>query len=584
MPAGDRYVLLQRLGRLNDADRGLLANARCLSEGVDIPTLDGVAFIDPRRSEADIVQAVGRAIRKSDAKTVGTIVIPVFIDTSEDPDVALDSSVFKPVWDVIKALRAHDEELGEQLDTMRREMGRKVGRPRLPGKIHVDVPTTVGTDFASAFEARLVDRTTASWQEHFGCLDRFARVNGHCDVPEGYLSADTSLQKWCEFQRTLYRKQVLSDERCSLLDGIPSWSWNLRDTKWEEGFELLLKHVEQEGHPRVSKRTTIERYPLGAWVDDQRVRYLNGILDPQRRDRLTALPGWSWEPTKDRWEIGFQHLLSFMEANGHITMGNKDHETEDGYKLARWVSKQRSNYRNGSLRDDRRRRLNEVPEWTWDVFGEAWEEGFEQLQNFVAQEGHAHVTQSVKFNGFPLGTWVAKQRSDFTKRKLTTSRVERLAELPGWVWDARPTDRWGQAYAHLQKFAQKNSHSLVRADHVIAGVNLGRWVAAQREAYSKGKLAAVRQQQLEALPGWSWNTISDRWEEWYAKLLQYVEEHGDARVQVSYTISGHRLGSWASAQRGNYAKGCLSSERVRRLEALPAWSWNPPQGAAGRRR
>ena len=85
MSAGDRYVLLQHLGRLDDGDRGLLANARCLAEGVDVPTLDGVAFIDPRRSEVDIVQAVGRAIRKSADKTVGTIVIPVFIDTDGTP-------------------------------------------------------------------------------------------------------------------------------------------------------------------------------------------------------------------------------------------------------------------------------------------------------------------------------------------------------------------------------------------------------------------------------------------------------------------------------------------------------------------
>src|SRR4029077_6525394 len=62
MPAGQRTVLLQHLRQLDRGQRGLLANARCLAEGVDVPTLDGVAFIDPRRSEGDIVQAVGRAI------------------------------------------------------------------------------------------------------------------------------------------------------------------------------------------------------------------------------------------------------------------------------------------------------------------------------------------------------------------------------------------------------------------------------------------------------------------------------------------------------------------------------------------
>ena len=206
MPAGDRYVLLQHLGRLDDSGRSLLANARCLAEGVDVPTLDGVAFIDPRRSEVDIVQAVGRAIRKSEDKTVGTIVIPVFIDTDADPEAVLNDSAFKPVWDVIKALRAHDDELGEQLDALRRAMGKNGSRPRLPEKICVDIPAKVGADFARAFDVRLVEQTTASWEEHFGRLEAFIRENGHSHLPYDYISGGVSLGRWAEFQRHIAAK------------------------------------------------------------------------------------------------------------------------------------------------------------------------------------------------------------------------------------------------------------------------------------------------------------------------------------------------------------------------------------------
>ena len=181
MSAGERHVLLQHLSRLDDGERGLLTNARCLSEGVDVPTLDGVAFIDPRRSEVDIVQAVGRAIRKSEGKTVGTIVIPVFIDTDTDPEVALNDSSFKPVWDVIQALRAHDEELGEHLDSLRREMGRTGGVPKLPDKIHLDLPVKVGADFADAFDVRLLQKTSASWEFWMGLMDSF--IDGERALP-----------------------------------------------------------------------------------------------------------------------------------------------------------------------------------------------------------------------------------------------------------------------------------------------------------------------------------------------------------------------------------------------------------------
>ena len=70
------------------SERGLLSNARCLGEGVDVPSIDGVAFIDPRHSTIDIIQALGRAIRKAPDKKVGTVVVPVFIPTDATPDAS----------------------------------------------------------------------------------------------------------------------------------------------------------------------------------------------------------------------------------------------------------------------------------------------------------------------------------------------------------------------------------------------------------------------------------------------------------------------------------------------------------------
>ena len=125
MPTSERSNKLRALGALKDEDRYLLANARCLSEGVDVPALDGVAFVDPKRSEIDIIQAVGRAIRLSDDKETGTIVIPVFLSDSDDPDEVISASEFDQVWKVVNALRSHDESLGEELDELRVQIGRK---------------------------------------------------------------------------------------------------------------------------------------------------------------------------------------------------------------------------------------------------------------------------------------------------------------------------------------------------------------------------------------------------------------------------------------------------------------------------
>ena len=97
MPTYKRKIKLDKLKELSEGDRGLLTNARCLSEGVDVPSLDGVAFIDPKGSEIDIVQAVGRAIRLSEEKKIGTIFLPVFIKDGDDAESSIEASNFKPI-------------------------------------------------------------------------------------------------------------------------------------------------------------------------------------------------------------------------------------------------------------------------------------------------------------------------------------------------------------------------------------------------------------------------------------------------------------------------------------------------------
>ncbi len=67
---------------------------------------------------------------------------------------------------------------------------------------------------------------------------------------------------------------------------------------------------------------------------------------------------------------------------------------------------------------------------------------------------------------------------------------------------------------------------------------------------------------------------ADRWEEGFRRLLCYIERHGDARVQQSYTVDGYRLGVWVATQRHNYAKGILDPHRQDRLQRLPGWTWN----------
>lgn len=112
MSAPERDELLSWL-KSTSADSNecrILNNVRCLSEGVDVPSLDAVLFLSARNSQVDVVQSVGRVMRKAPGKKYGYIIIPVVVPSDVEPSEALkDNERFKVVWSVLNALRAHDD-------------------------------------------------------------------------------------------------------------------------------------------------------------------------------------------------------------------------------------------------------------------------------------------------------------------------------------------------------------------------------------------------------------------------------------------------------------------------------------------
>ena len=90
----------------------ILSNARCLAEGVDVPALDAILFLHPRNSQIDVVQSVGRVMRRAPGKRMGYVILPVGIPPGVEPHQALnDNKKYRVVWQILNALRAHDERL-----------------------------------------------------------------------------------------------------------------------------------------------------------------------------------------------------------------------------------------------------------------------------------------------------------------------------------------------------------------------------------------------------------------------------------------------------------------------------------------
>jgi predicted helicase len=141
----------------------ILTNVRCLSEGVDVPSLDSVLFLSARNSQVDVVQSVGRVMRRAPGKKYGYIIIPVVVPSNVDPGKALDDNErYKVVWTVLNALRAHDDRFNATVNKI--ELNKKrpsqilVGRTAVSYDDHgrpVSADSKVGSSASEAIANQL---------------------------------------------------------------------------------------------------------------------------------------------------------------------------------------------------------------------------------------------------------------------------------------------------------------------------------------------------------------------------------------------------------------------------------------------
>jgi len=187
----------------------------------------------------------------------------------------------------------------------------------------------------------------------------------------------------------------------------------------------------------------------------------------------------------------------------------------------------------------------------------------------VEREGHCLVPQRyLTSSGCSLGLWASNQRR--TKDDLPADRKERLEALPGWVWDALAS-QWEAGYRYLMEFEEREGHCRVpNKFRTEDGFYLGEWVGRQRR--DKSELSAEQKERLDAVPGWVWDDLANRWETGLHYLTEFSEREGHCNVPARFvTADEYLLGAWVSNQRSRMEVMPLARKEL--LEALPGWRW-----------
>jgi hypothetical protein len=422
-------------------------------------------------------------------------------------------------------------------------------------------------------------RNERMWHEHFHVLNKFVDTHKHARVPLGYVSpCGANLGGWVKLQRTLYRKNQLSDEKYLMLSQV-GFDFDILNSKWNYHYEKLKEYINSHGDSLV---------PLDYTLQD----------------------------------AGY---TSYITSSG----GSSSGVSEDTVELGRWVARQRQIYASGRLNEEHKAKLDDIS-FVFDILDYKWTSYYTELKKFHSLHGHCLVPLTFEVvlgdesdtsgGKMYLGHWIAYQRRLFKANKLSDEKMSKLKEI-GFVFDVL-NDEWESNYHRLHQFKKEFGHiNIVKSYVTEDGVQLGRWlqrirdrhIAAsdndrlddnneevegdQEEEEVDAATFSERIKRLEKLGVVFEKVNSQKWMYGFRQLVEYHRKFGDCFVKKGYVCDVayvkdeddginlleskndkelFRLGEWVSKQRKDYRKNKLSEERYAKLQELD-FEFNPKE-------
>jgi len=239
----------------------ILTNARCLSEGVDVPALDGIIFMHPRKSQIDVVQSIGRVMRKAPGKEMGYVILPVAVPAGVAPEDALnDNERYQVVWQILNALRSHDERLDGAINQI--SLGEDVS-----DKIQIIGVTKEMMATTAVVEGIDVNKTKASKRSDVGGA---AGDRGDNEI----VIEDDNEQLGFVFDELTQALRAKIVERCGTREHWDKWAKDIakiaethitrigtivaKEGSERDAFKAFLDEIRDDLNPEISEQDAIE--------------------------------------------------------------------------------------------------------------------------------------------------------------------------------------------------------------------------------------------------------------------------------------------------------------------------------------
>lgn len=542
-PTSYRNLVLEQF---KNSDKAIVSNARCLTEGVDVPTIDLVYFCDPKNSKVDIVQAVGRALRKKEGKKLGLIVVPIYHSKKHDLESSISSGSFKNLLQVIRSLCDQDERLQDEINFVAFGKGKREStKINIVSSVFLEEQDKI---ILEGFEEKLrnslfdqiIEKSSNNWDLWFFKLKEFIQANSEYPTEKHNIE----LYRWVAQQRTRKTSGKLANEETRKLNSI-NFIWNYQEWKWNQMFNLLL------GHSQNSKfEPTKENKPeLYKWYVSQKTQLKNNALDPLRIKLLSSIQ-FKGSHKDIKWYANYERYKKFSLTNEF------EPDTDSEPYLYRWIVSQKNQIRNGLLGIEKVELFESVS--FRSGVDKKWTESYEQLVTFKnsnANKWPQYNRNDPNATESKLHVFCQTMRRRFRENELSDYWFDKMVELD-FNFDGK-TDNWTKYFEEVKELiSDKDS---ISADQI--GNNAYSWILRHKKQLEEGNLSKLQSKKIQSL---NLDRFFETWNEKFERVKNWVLVN-----QKIPTPKAHKdFNSWLYSQRSRFKNGRLGSEQISKLREL----------------
>lgn len=493
------------LDYFRDTDKGMLFNPSLLSEGIDVPTIDIVAFMEKVESVINIAQRIGRATRTdiNNPDKVGYIFLPIFLSDEEEDiyNASFKSGAFNEMLEVISVVAEQDEVFysvfaeskNNKEESLRRmsefiEFDDNIGRLNISQKKHLE----------DRIRAITLEGIGYSWDKNFEVLKDFFEIKG--ELP---MSTETykgiGVGQWLSTQRKKYLLGTLPKDRTNRLDTLfLGDSWRIPkevkfEKRWLDNLTLLVEYYEK--HKRLPSGNTKE----GIWITNQKDMHGKGLLSKVRIKLLDkAIPSWKENLFEKEFLKSFEALKDYYHIHNALPTVRVNH---NGISIGEWLAHKKSDYKRNKLSKKYKELLDEIDKkWHMNTHDRKWHVFFDVFKEYYLEFNKTPKANTI-YNNYKIGLWFYSQRNIFKKGKMGKERKILLDNI-NKEWRKGDSDKEEEDLKILEKF-YKLHNRLPHSQEEINGVKIGVWLANQRSLYRNKKISQKRKEKLDKLcKGW----------------------------------------------------------------------------------